>query len=100
MSIRYSGDAEIRFKKYDRRQKRYLGQVVDPHLVFDGWVPVHPKFTHDPTCSEAYDDAARRLAHLAMEWAKHEKREFMLESDDDGVRIRRGFQAPCPLEDF
>lgn len=99
MSIRYSGDAEVRLA-YDPRERRYRGQVVDPYLRYHGWVPVHRRFARDPACSEAYDDAAKRLAHLAEQWAKSEDRNFMVELGHDGIRIRRGFQAPCPLEDL
>lgn len=98
MSIRYSGDAEVRLT-FDKRKRHYRGQVVDPHLRFNGWVSLHRRFARDPTCSEAYDDAARRLAELAEQWARSENRHFLVELERNGVRIRRGFQAPCPLED-
>lgn len=100
MSVRYSGDTEIRLR-HNRARKCYEGAVVDPYLRFRGWVPVTRKFARDPQCSEAYDDAAKRLAALAERWAKSERRRFMVELlSDGGIRIRRGFQAPCPLEDL
>lgn len=116
MSVRYSGDAEVRLE-YDRGDGVYDGRVSDPHLIFDGWVPLNRRFARDPTCSEAYDDAARRLAKLAQDSAREDGRAFMLEYErsrtrlgnrDVGrntnrappIRIRRGYQAPCPLEDL
>lgn len=108
MSIRYSGDAEIRLG-YDPRERVYRGSVVDPYLRF----PASGQFTvaaarvlrdgaaRDPRSPEAYDAAARRLATAAQRWAKSERRSFLLESDKRGrVTIRRVFQSPCPLEDL
>ena len=99
MSVRYSGDTEIRLRHNDARDS-YEGVVVDPNLRFRGWVPVRRKFARDPQCSEAYDDAAERLAALAERWARSERRKFAVEFTHDGIRVRRGFQAPCPLEDL
>ena len=99
MSTRYSGDTEIRLR-HNVTRRCYEGSVVDPYLRFRGWVPVTRKFARDPQCSEAYDDAAKRLAKLAEKWARSERRRFMVEFTNDGIRIRRGFQAPCPLEDL
>ena len=99
MSVRFSGDTEIRLR-HNRAFDCYEGVVVDPYLRFRGWVPVAKKFARDPKSSEAYDDAAKRLAKLAEQWAESENRRFMVELEDDVVRIRRGFQAPCPLEDL
>lgn len=99
MTVRYSGDTEIRLR-HNHKRRCYEGAVVDPYLRFRGWVPVARKFARDPQCSEAYDDAAKRLAALAERWAKSERRRFMVEFTHDGIRIRRGFQAPCPLEDL
>ena len=99
MSVRYSGDTEIRLR-HNRRDGSYEGVVVDPHLRFRGWVPVTRKFARDPQCSEAYDDAAKRLAALAERWARSERRRFMIESTNNAIRIRRGYQSPCPLEDL
>ena len=99
MSVRYSGDTEIRLR-HNGKLRRYEGVVVDPHLRFRGWVPEAKRFARDPQSSAAYDDAAERLAAIAQRWAKGERRNFMVEFTDDGIRIRRGFQAPCPLEDL
>lgn len=99
MSVRYSGDAEVRLA-YDRKGRVYRGRVSDPALRFRGWVPLDRGFARDPTCPEAYDDAARRLAELARDWARSEGLRFMVDENRSGVRIRRGFQAPCPLEDL
>ena len=99
MSVRYSGDTEIRLH-HNERDRRYEGVVVDPYLRFRGWVPTTRKFARDPQCSDAYDDAAKRLAALAERWARSERRRFMIESTNNGIRIRRGFQSPCPLEDL
>lgn len=101
MSIRYSADTEIRLQHgRDAEGHFYRGTVSDPRLRFRGWVVPSRRFTRDPTCPEAYDDAARRLAELAQRWARENDREFMVQEEDGRVRIRRGFQAPCPLEDF
>ena len=108
MSIRYSGDAEIRLG-YDPKRRAYRGSVVDPYLRF----PASGQFTvpashvlrdgsaRDPSSPEAYDAAARRLAAAAQRWAKSERLSFLIESDKRGrVLIRRVFQSPCPLEDL
>ena len=100
MSIRFSGDTEVRLH-YDPDADEYRGTVVDPYLRFRGAVPVSRRFARDVACSDAYDDAARRLARVAQRWANSRKRGFMLEQLRDGtIRIRRGYQAPCPLEDL
>ena len=99
MSVRYSGDTEIRLRHNDEL-RRYEGVVVDPHLRFRGWVPEKLRFARDPRSPDAYDDAAKRLAAIAERWAKGKRRGFMVEFTNDGIRIRRGFQAPCPLEDL
>jgi hypothetical protein len=150
MSVRYSGDAEIRmsygpvwivavergrhrsdrqaFTKPERAQGErgrllamgiqptrvriftemgYRGAIADPYLHFDDIVPVEPRFTPDPTSSDAYDDAARRLATNAQQWARdrplprhiRRRRPFQFELDSRGrVSLRRGYQAPCPLK--
>ena len=101
MSTRYSADAVVRLK-YDRDKRGgyYEGTVSDPGLWFKGWVSSTRRFARDPTCPEAYDDAARRLAQLAQRWARENDREFMVEEENGRVRIRRGFQSACPLEDL
>lgn len=104
MSIRYSGDAEIRLG-YDPKRRVYRGTVVDPYLRFRGVVPAKSAARDggggDPRSPEAYDAAARRLATAAQRWAKSERRSFLVESDKRGrVTIRRVFQSPCPLEDL
>ena len=113
MSVRYSGDAEITLG-LDEARGVYRGRVVDPYLRFPprkrprhltpeeyaslGEVPVNGR---DPTSSDAYDDAARRLCRRAQHWAKGEGQRFMFDQDKKGrVTIRRVFQSPCPLEDL
>lgn len=99
MSVRFSGDAEVRLS-YDKDERTYRGTVVDPYLRFRGWVSLSRRFKRDPTCPDAYDDAARRLATIANRWATSQGLRFMVEEENEGgVGIRRGFQAPCPLED-
>lgn len=100
MSIRYSGDAEVRLG-FDDAQRVYRGTVSDPNRTFRGWVPLSRAFRRDPTCSEAYDDAARRLAENAQRWARGRGRAFMVEQGKGGrVSLRRVYQSPCPLEDL
>lgn len=99
MARRYSGDAEIRIR-YDRDRRVYRGTVVDPWLRFRGWVPVERRFARDPQCSEAYDDAASRLARAAGHWARRDAtRNFAFDAPrGGGVRIERVFKAPCPID--
>lgn len=107
MSVRYSGDAEIRIG-YDAERRVYRGNVVDPNLRFRGWVPVRrarrdekDQRPSSPRSSAAYDDAARRLATAAQRWARDRGRRFAVEQDEKGrIEIRRVFQSPCPLEDL
>ena len=98
MAKRYSGDAEIRIR-YDARSRVYRGTVVDPWLRFSGWVPLERRYARDPQTSEAYDDAARRLARVAGHWAKRDaSRDFAFdEPRGSGIRLRRVFQSPCPI---
>ena len=97
MSIRYSGDTEIRLG-YDPKKHVYRGTVVDPYLRYRGEVG---ETRRDPRSPEAYDDAARRLARRAQAWAEGRGKSFMLESDKrNRIVIRRVFQSPCPLEDL
>lgn len=101
MTVRYSGDAEIRIGlEKDERGLFYRGSVIDAERRFHGWVPIAAS-GRDPASSEAYDDAARRLAKVADTWWQRRGKRFALERDGRGrVRIRRGFQSPCPLEDL
>lgn len=96
MSIRYSGDTEIRLG-FDRRRKVYRGTVVDPYLRYNGEVTAG---RGDPSRPEAYDDAARRLCSKAQAWAESRGKNFMLEKKRRRLEIRRVFQSPCPLEDL
>lgn len=97
MSIRFSGDAEIRLG-WDRRARLYRGCVVDPYLRFRGGVPLRPQYAHAPTSSDAYDDAATRLATLAQQWARSQRRSFALDEERGRIQIRRIFQSPCPVD--
>ena len=82
----------------------YHGTVSDPTMHFQGAVPPARRFA-DPASSEAYDDAAVRLAALAQHWAKtrplspkQTRKLFEIETDGRGrPRLRRGYQAPCPV---
>lgn len=102
MTIRYSGDAEVRIR-YDDRHRIYRGTVVDAHIRFRGWVPRAGKF-REPRSPEAYDDAARRLAAIAQRCARaaqcgfRERRPFAFEEANRRVKFRRVFQSPCPLD--
>lgn len=97
MSVRYSGDTEIRLG-YDRHAHVYRGTVVDPYLRFRGEVPARGR---NPSSPEAYDNAARALIHQAERWAqKQAKRRFMVEKKHGRVTIQRVFHSPCPLEDL
>lgn len=104
MSIRYSGDAEIRIF-FDERKRTYRGTVVDPYLRFRGTVPLLPRFARTPRSPEAYDSAARRLAEKAQHCATHTScgfrspRPFALDQTPrGGVKLRRVFQSPCPID--
>ena len=98
--IRYSGDTEVRLR-FDPEAQGYRGTVTDPYLRFRGFVPAKRRFARDATSSDAYDDAAERLAALAQRWARERHDvEFLLEERRGRILIRRGYQAPCPLEDL
>lgn len=111
MSIRYSGDSEVRLQ-YDRKVRLYVGKVTDafhraggPHRgePYSGHVDVAVvarkmggRFS--PTSSEAYDHAAVFLLRQAQEWARRTgERPFRLDVQDGRIRVRRVFQAPCPI---
>ena len=96
MSIRYSGDTEIRLG-YDPRRRVYRGTVVDPYLRYRGETEARGR---DPRSPDAYDDAARRLCRQAEAWAESRGKSFMLEKKGRKLEIRRVFQSPCPLEDL
>lgn len=106
MSVRYSGDTEIRLG-FDPKRRVYRGTVVDPYLRFWGEVSLG-RSKSEPTSSEAYDDAARRLVELAERWArrqtegssKREKRRFMTLRKRGRIAVMRVFHSPCPLEDL
>ena len=91
MSVRYSGDTEIRIK-YDERRGTYVGSVTDPFLRFRIAV-ANPGKT-----SKERDQAARRLLMRAMRWARGQKRQFLVDGSGSKIKIRRVYQAPCPLE--
>lgn len=99
MSVRYSGDTEIRLG-FDPKGRVYRGTVVDPYLRFRGIIPM-ARGERDPSSPDAYDDAARRLVHFAERWAKRAgRRRFMVERRNGRVVVRRVFHAACPLEDL
>ena len=98
LTIRYSGDAEIRLS-YDAREHAYRGTVVDPYLrLFPTMIPVARRHARDPRSSEAYDDAAKRLAEVAQKWAKRHGRAFMFGQKKGRLHVYRVFQSPCPLD--
>lgn len=96
MAIRYSGDAEVRLH-YNARKKRYSGTVTDPIYHWRG--ECGTSFWHrDYRSSDAYDDAARELLEMADKAAVAKRNEhLMVERKRGRVRVRRVFQAPCPM---
>ena len=91
-AIRYSGDTEIRVM-WLPRQRRYKGSVRDPNVSWHGECD---KLGYaDPRSSDAYDDAARKLAEAAN---SDFKGKLQVEWKHGRIRIRRVFQAPCPVE--
>lgn len=95
--IRYSGDTEIEIK-YNRRLGEYVGIVKDPFLRFEIIVPAVPRSRDPETTARNHDKAARRLLGQAMRWARRQRRQFLLDRSGTRIRIRRVYQAPCPLE--
>ena len=96
MTIRYSGDVEVRLD-WDPRTRVYKGRVSDPNMVWSGEVPAERGIS--PTGSEGYDQAAARLIQLADRWSRKELGEPVLadRAQNGRLQIRRVFQAPCPL---
>lgn len=97
MSIRYSGDVEIRIG-WDEKARVYRGTVVDPYLRFRGGVRASPRFRGMTRSSAAYDDAATRLVTLAQRWARSRGQAFALDEEQGRIRVRRIFQSPCPMD--
>ena len=96
MSVRYSGDAEVRLG-YDPKKRVYRGTVVDSNgLRWDGEVGTHG--ARDPRAPESYDRAARQLLVRASRDVARRGKRFASESKKGRHVIRRGYQAPCPLE--
>ena len=94
-SVRYSGDATVRLG-YDPRRDVYAGTVADPYVVWRGRVGGG---TRTPRrSSAAYDDAAERLIRAADRWAARTgRRPIDADRRLGRLRIRRVFQAPCPV---
>jgi hypothetical protein len=91
MSIRYSGDVEVRVT-WDPREKSYTGYVRDPKVRWNGfWRP--RQTPEDPTSPEAYDAAAKALIRLAK---RDVRGRLSLDEKRGRIRLRRVFQAPCP----
>lgn len=97
MAIRYSGDTEIRIR-YAPAKQTYEGTVTDPYLQWRGSIRLPARHYAYPTDPAAYDVAARALIAAAETWAKGQRRVFSLQRKGTRTRIRRVFQAPCPLE--
>ena len=96
MSVRYSGDAEVRVG-YDPKRRVYRGTVVDSNgLRWRGEVGAHA--SRDPRTPESYDRAARALLTRAEGSAARSGKRFTSEKKNGRYVIRRGYQAPCPLE--
>lgn len=91
MAVRYSGDTEVRLG-WDPRRRTYRGSVRDPRRRWRGEVR---NYHQDPQSPEAYDEAARDMIRAA------ERASGPFATDSDKVlkraKIRRVFQAPCPV---
>lgn len=100
MAIRYSGDVEVRLG-YDPRRRAYVGSVRDPggpngpfrwRGVYEG---------SSPKNSADYDRAAKEMIIAADRDCRRESdRHLMVERDGGAIRIRRVFQAPCPIRGY
>lgn len=111
--IRYSGDTEIHIR-YDRRRGVHVGLVKDPVLRFRIIVPPVPRSKDREQDARNHDRAARQLLAQAMRWAGSAeaqqllkakgiaRRQFVVDrasrKSGSRIRIRRVYQAPCPLE--
>ena len=93
MAIRYSGDTEVRVR-WSPRDRCYIGSVRDPNHRWRGRCR-KPFYQRDATSSDAYDAAAKDLLHQAQRWADGK---LMVERRWGRVRVRRVFQAPCPVK--
>ena len=94
MTIRYSGDTEVRIR-YDARKRVYLATVADPYQIWSGAISAT---TRGPTDSRTYDRLALRfIAQAQAEARRRGMRRFMVDGVGRKVRSRRVFQAPCPL---
>lgn len=91
MAVRYSGDAEVHIKY---RLGRYEGSVRDPYFHWKGSAAPRLRFRMAPKTPAAYDDAAVSLL-LAADAAS--KNRLLLQKENGAVKIRRLFQAPCPI---
>lgn len=97
MSIRYSGDTEVRLG-YDEHHRVYRGSVADGQLRWHG--EVSPSSKIDPRDPRAYDVAAQHLLRDAEAWARSQRRRFMLDwpRGKELPSVRRVFQAACPIK--
>lgn len=88
MAIRYSGDVEARMSYEGKRRYvvvvRWPGKRVSGKILF--------KASRKPTSSETYDAVAKKV--IGEVRACHR---FADRGPFGGVRIRRLFQAPCPV---
>lgn len=92
MTIRYSGDAEVRIL-WSERRRRYVGTVRDPDYLWRGDLA-----SRSPRNSDDYDDAARDLLAAADASCRAELgRPLALEREGRTIAIRRVFQSPCPI---
>lgn len=100
MAIRYSGDTEIRFT-WNATKGVFEGSVRDPYMRWTGEARPHARNVpkKDETIASAlYDHAAYQLfasAEAAMKKAYGKR--FTADREGSRVRLRRVFQAPCPL---
>ena len=113
MTIRYSGDVEVRLKYggagYDRRGDPYFDSEGDgfyyaairaPHvrnaaILSLKEVGLGQRLSRkQATTSESYDTAAMAF----LKWAELHLGELPVEVDDQNrIVVRRVFQSPCPV---
>ena len=86
MAVRYSGDTEIRVV-WEPRAQRFAATVKDPTHRWSGHVRGRA-----PQGPDGYDAAAL----LAFQAAERAEGRFDAVREDQVLKLRRVFQAPCP----
>lgn len=95
MAIRYSGDTEIRVG-WDPRRKEYRGSIRDPKRPKRNMKARFKPLlvSRNPRSPEAYDIAAVQMLQDAD---RHTTGGLEVERRNGRIKIRRVFQAPCPV---